>query len=119
MELTYRTTKFLAILLFFNILSASVLLKEYLTKQMFKITLIFAMLIFVSIIYFINDRKAKLIIQESESLKVNKFWEYVVDFYPHSSFLFFLVAVKASISTFFICFGLYLLYKLLEFFAKM
>jgi len=107
LNLAYRTARLLALLLFSNILSIAFLFEDYITKQSFKIVLIVAMVLFISISLFVNDRQAKKMIQDSESLKVSKIWEFAVDYYPHFSLLFFLVSIKASMNTFLVGYNLH------------
>lgn len=113
-----RTSGFLSVFLLFNIMSNSLFFEEFLTKQNFKLVLILATIVCFLNLIFLNERNAKLMIHESEYLKVKKVWKYAIDFYPQMSILLFLIAVKASITTIVLTFGIYLMYKLVDFLQR-
>lgn len=95
----FRTASFLSKFLFINIITlCSFINKKFTTENIELIIGIAAIISFVNL-KFLNEINSKLIINETENLKVNSFWDFLIDFYAEISILLFIISFGVEIST--------------------
>ena len=106
-----RTSSFLSVFLFFNLISIVLLFEKTLVKEYYYlIILICAVISFFNLIY-LSSRNSNIFIQESQRLSVKSYWNILIDYYPHISILFFLFCAGSTIEIYLYFLGLYLLYR--------
>ena len=106
-----RTSRFLSVLLFINLISIVLLFEKTLVKEYFYLVIsICAIISFLNLNY-LSSRNSNIFIQEAQRLSVKSYWNILIDYYPHISILFFLFCTGSTIEIFLSFLGLYLLYR--------
>ena len=114
-----RTASYLSIFIFLNILTLSSFINYEFTSEYIEIIIGIAAITSLLNLKFLNEINTKLIINETENLKVKNLWNVLIDFYAEISILLFMISLGAELNIIIFFLALILIYRIVIFIIKM
>jgi len=114
------SSRLLSVSILLNCISIYFFLKNPFDEKGFFVFSSFGLLLsFLNFNYFMNDKRRNTIITNFKTLEISLFFKYLVDIYPWLSILVVVISTGANFNTIFICLGILVVLRLLQFFYEM